>query len=366
MAGMSSETASPHPPKAATGGTPAEAIADAIRADGPIPFSRFMELALYGPGGYYAGLPVGPAGDFVTSPHLSPVFGALVARQVEELWTLLGRPAPFRLIEAGAGDGTLASQMLGALDAEARSAMEFVAVERGAAARRALASQDLAATERLEDVPPAPAGCLLANELLDNLPFDLVRGTDAGAVELLVTVSGDDFGWSEGRVVAEAPGTTIPPGELATVPRAMFEFLDVAASRFERGYLWLVDYGPAAAPHTYRGHRVGADLLADPGHRDITAGVDVEAAIRHAGSLALRAWPPRSQREVLLALGFREWAERTRAEQVAALGERRGVDAVRAWSARSGASALIDPAGVGGFFVLCLGVGDVPSPSWAT
>jgi SAM-dependent MidA family methyltransferase len=364
MAAMSSNPASGGGDAGSTG-TPVEAIAEAIRAQGPIPFSRFMELALYGPGGYYHGAPVGPAGDFVTSPHLSPVFGILVARQVEEHWALLGRPATWRVIEAGAGHGTLATQLLEALAPDIRRATEFVAVERGRDGRRALVSRGLTTFDRLEDVPPMPVGCLLANELLDNLPFDLIRGTPNGQVELRVDVDGGGFAWAEGGPASPPDGATIGPGETAVVPRALFEFLDVAASRFGRGYLWFVDYGPQAMPHTYREHRVGEDLLSDPGHRDITAGVDFAGLVHHARSVGLQVWGPRSQREVLLALGFREWSERTRLEQVAALGERRGVDAVRAWSARSGASALIDLAGVGGSAVVCLGIGDVPPPSWA-
>src|SRR5439155_7747643 len=74
---------------------------------GPVTFADFMEVALYDPqAGYYARPPVGEGGDFVTSPHVSPAFGVLLAHQVDELWELLDKPEPLWLIEAGAGDGT--------------------------------------------------------------------------------------------------------------------------------------------------------------------------------------------------------------------------------------------------------------------
>src|SRR5438093_13655136 len=114
-------------------------LRDRIAAIGPITFAEFMEWALYDPEeGFYARLPVGEEGHFVTSPHLSPVFGRLVARQVAEFWELLDRPAPFDVIEVGAGDGTLAHQILGALPDEVTRVVRFAAVERSAAGRRAL------------------------------------------------------------------------------------------------------------------------------------------------------------------------------------------------------------------------------------
>ena len=93
----------------------AEAIRGAIRDHGPITFAEFMERALYGPGGYYEDPPVGAAGDFVTGPHVHPVFGAMLGAAVAELFAFLGEPEPIRIAEVGAGDGTLARQVLGAL-----------------------------------------------------------------------------------------------------------------------------------------------------------------------------------------------------------------------------------------------------------
>ena len=81
-----------------------DAVADAIRDHGPITFAEFMEIALYGPGGYYERPPVGADGDFVTSPHVHEVFAELLAGALEDLHARLGAPRPFRVTELGAGD----------------------------------------------------------------------------------------------------------------------------------------------------------------------------------------------------------------------------------------------------------------------
>src|SRR5206468_1419434 len=93
--------------------TLADRLRARIRAEGPITFHDYMDAALYDErDGFYSRSPIGEEGDFVTSPHVSPAFGVLLAGQVEQFWHLLERPDPFHVIEAGAGDGTLAGQIL--------------------------------------------------------------------------------------------------------------------------------------------------------------------------------------------------------------------------------------------------------------
>src|SRR5919197_45698 len=124
-----------------------------IVARGPITFAEFMEAALYDPAeGFYARPPVGEEGHFVTSPHLSPVFGRLMARQVEEFWELLDRPSPFDVVEVGAGDGTLADQILGALPDDMSRRVRYTAVERSVATRDALAGRGVATAADLGDL----------------------------------------------------------------------------------------------------------------------------------------------------------------------------------------------------------------------
>src|SRR5919197_1636049 len=344
----------------------AERLHRRIADDGPITFAEFMEAALYDPGeGFFARAPVGEHGDFVTSPHVSPVFGLLVARQIEEFWDLLGRPDPFVVVEAGAGDGTLARQILSGLNSEIRPALQYVAVERSASARVSLQTIGASLATKLEDVSPVPAGCLIANELLDNLPFHRVRSTADGLVELYVGVRDDRFELVAGALSSRRLARLVPPlrpGMEAAVSPAAFDFLDRAVDLFGRGFVWLVDYGFGAGDepppvHGYRDHRVEKEVLEDPGSRDITAGVDLEGLAGHARARGFPVWGPIPQREALLALGFREMDGEARSKQAAARAARRGMDALRIYSNRNRAHLLLSRGGLGSFSVLCVGVG---------
>ncbi len=364
-------------------------LRDRIRAVGPITFAEFMDAALYDADhGFYAEPPIGERGDFVTSPHVSPGFGILLARCAEDMWIRLGRPAPFSVVEAGAGDGTLAARMLASLPEELRDTGTYVGVERSAGARRSLgvAARDAAPSwnvKVLDDWPSVgahAAGVVLANEVLDNVPFHRVRGTPDGPVELRVGV-GDGGGSTERFMLIESPLPAdlaaltpgdLAPGEEAVVSPAALSFLERASGILRRGYLLVIDYGqpPRAADprtaspvHGYRRHRVEDDVLAAPGSCDITAGIDTGALLTHARRIGLTAWPPLTQREALLHLGLADWSGALRERQAEALRGGRGAEATRIYSARNAARLLIDPAGLGSFTVLCFGVGHAPRPT---
>lgn len=330
------------------------AIRRAIRRRGPIAFSELMELALYGPGGYYERARVGAEGDFVTSPHVHPVFGAMVARALRPLHEALGAPSPFLVTEVGAGDGTLATQLveeLGDLD------VEYSAVEASPGAREALGARE--GVRISADIGHGTL-VVLANELLDNLPFDRLRGDR----EIRVGLDGDRL------VEVEAPygGEPGPHGTETIVPVGALAFVDRLASALTPGYALLIDYGDLGSPggeiHGYSGHRVIEDVLADPGSADITAGVDFELLARRAEERGLTAFPPTTQREALLSLGFEGWLRAERERQTALLDAREGLEAVRAWSGRSRATLLVDPAGLGRHRWLLLASPGLPRPSW--
>jgi SAM-dependent MidA family methyltransferase len=340
----------------------AAAIETAIAEHGPIHFAAFMELALYGPDGYYQRPPIGAQGDFVTAPHVHPVFGALLARALRELWQGLGGPVPFSIAEVGAGDGTLARQLLDGLD-DLR--VDYLAVERSAGARLALAEVPgvrVAASLPSDRRPHL----LLGHELLDNLPFRRVRGTGGGSVEILV-------GEGLREVEAPLPSDLDVPDDLAAgqervVPVDALAFIDRIAPQLDRGYAVFIDYGaddgPGGDPHGYRGHRVIEDVLADPGSSDITAGVDFGAIARRAASHGLTAFPTISQRDALIRLGFEAWVRGEQQAQGELLAAGQGIEAVRRWADRSRATILADPAHLGRLRWLVLGAADLPAPSW--
>ena len=344
------------------------ALVEAIRARGPISFAGFMETALYGPDGYYTAPPVGELGDFVTSPHVHPIFGRLLAHAVRQLHDAMDAPEPWRIVDEGAGDGTLARQLIASVG---EPAPRYLAVERSAGAARALATVGGVdeVTAALTDTQEPQV--VLAHELLDNLAFRRVVGTPHGPREILIGVGADG---ALVEVLAEtdaaAAAAPLSAGEEVVVPEGALAFVDEIARVLHRGYALIIDYGSegsAGGPvHGYRDHRVVADLLGDPGGTDITAGVDFDAVARRAVERGLAAFPSVTQRRALMALGFEDWVRDEQRRQRELLDRRRGAEAVRAWSARSRATLLVDPAGIGRFRWLLLASPGLGPPPWLT
>jgi SAM-dependent MidA family methyltransferase len=335
---------------------PLDRIRREIDDDGPITFARYMELALYGPGGFYEHPPVGAARHFVTSPHVHPVFGELLARAVRDLWEALAAPRPLRVTEVGAGDGTLARSLLAHT---AEIPVRYTAVERSAGARATLAElEDVHVTDRL-----ASADLVLANELLDNLPFRLVRGDR----EVRIGSDGDRLI----EVLAPADGelASFAGGEdERVVPVGASAFIDDLAQALDRGYALLIDYGDLGTSggpvHGYRGHALVEDVLTNPGTADITAGVDFDLIAERAVADGLVAFPTVTQRDALVALGLGDWLRDELGRQRTRLDAGEGREAVATWSGRSQATLLADPGGLGRLRWLLLASPGLDRPRW--
>src|SRR3954452_749575 len=196
------------------------ALFDRIHREGPVRFDVAMELMLYGDEGFFTGGGgAGRSGDFLTSPEVGPLFGVLVGRAIDAEWVRLGRPDPFVVIEAGAGRGALARSILGA-EPDCIAALRYVCVERSPVLRAAMEDalpiepapnvfgavihgedpDDEAAVvsgggpvvTALDDLPLVPVtGMVIANELLDNLPFRLLERTGDSWSEIFVGADGD-------------------------------------------------------------------------------------------------------------------------------------------------------------------------------
>ncbi len=349
----------------------AERIRRLVRDRGPITFAEFMREALYGVGGFYEGTPVGERGHFVTSPHVHPVFSGLVGAALEELWNGLERPVPLRLVEPGAGDGTMARELVEGF-ARAGIELEYTAVESSPGARAALGELGLRAVEGISDLEPLDPGLLVANELLDNLPFRRVRAAESGLWEVRVGVE-------DGRLVEVAApcdeelrsiAPPLEPGADAAVPTGAIAFVDELASLIRTGYALLIDYGSDTLPpgevHGYREHRLVEDVLSDPGSADITAGVDLRAVAARARGHGLVPFGPVPQSSALRALGLEAWLRGERDRQAELLGGGRGADAVRAWDGRNRARLLVDPAALGRLRWMVLATPGLPEPGWLT
>jgi len=345
-------------------------ICRAIRDRGPITFAEFMEHALYGPGGFYEKPPVGEAGHFVTAPHVHPVFAELVHRALRGLWEGLDRPRPFSVVEVGAGDGTLARDLLRLADDEQEPPIAFVGVERSPGALARLAELPIRVAAHLGELGPLDPGVLFANELLDNLSFRRVRRTPGGLLEVRVDAGANGFHEIEVPCDHDLAATVAPlrPGEEAIVPVGALRFVDELAGTLRRGYALLIDFGSAGGPagdvHGYRDHRVFEDVLRDPGTADITAGVDFDAIAHRAEAGGLRVLGLVSQRDALFAVGFGDWSEVQRGRQGRLMAEGAGGRAVRVWEGRGRADLLVDPAGLGRLRWLLLASAGLPTPAW--
>jgi SAM-dependent MidA family methyltransferase len=293
---------------------------------GPISVARWMTLALAHPvAGYYPGRdPLGAAGDFVTAPEVSQLFGELIGLALVQHWLDLGRPARVAVAEFGPGRGTLMADALRA----ARVVPEFAAaksvhlVETSPVLRERQAMRLAGLPVRWHDepagLPPDRPLLLVANEFLDALPIrQFVRragswherlvGVDAqGAFRFVLAPRATPFPQAVGGI-AEAPedGTLI---ELGPAREAVAEAIGARLAS-QGGMALLIDYGSDAAlmtGDTFRAvsRHAAADPLTLPGRVDLSAHVDFRAVAARAASAGAVAWGPLRQGEFLGRLGI--------------------------------------------------------------
>lgn len=335
-----------------------------IEAEGPITFAEFTRTALYDPDGYYATrAPQGFSGDYLTAPETTPLFGATFSRLAGSVWRALGRPEQFEIVDVGAGTGALLHDLIETIraeDADAAAAARCAAIEVSAAAdlaqAKTLAGIPVVRARSLEALGPI-TGLVIANELLDALPFHLI--TRRGGALREVRVGLDDRGFAfvetesdDPRLAAEAP--EVAEGDRVAVPLAAYAWLETLAASLERGIAVVVDYPTTARAgvRTYFRHTTGAGPLERVGEQDVTAALDFDRLARHAERAGLEVLDRRTQAEVLEDLGF--------GERIAAIrdpGARDPLGQLRAASARNAARAIVDPEGMGRFSVLVLSKG---------
>ena len=302
---------------------------------GPVPFEVFMAEALYGRDGFYSsGGRAGRRGDFLTSPEVGPLFGAVVARFLDGEWRRLGRPDTFVVHEVGAGPGTLARTVLSA-EPDCRDALDYVAVERSESQR---ASHPDGIRSRAELPEGRLQGVVLMNELLDNLPFRLAVH-DGAWREAYVDANGDE--------VLSAPvdpkPSVLPDGAaLVTETVARLDGVLVALD-----YFTPTTSGLASRPwrewlRTYVGHERGRHYLAQPGTQDITCEVPLDQLPEPDALRTQTQWLELHGIDELVAEGRRYWEEHAAAPDLTALRMRSRV---------SEAEALRDSTGLGAFLV---------------
>jgi SAM-dependent MidA family methyltransferase len=341
-------------------------LAARIRANGPIPFSEFMRECLYHPEhGYYSRPGTHRFGDYYTSVDVHPIFGRLLARQLAEMWAVLGSPRPFLAVESGASVGRLAANILDFATRELPdfyAAMKYVAVERSPARRGEHASRlaSHAAKGHVSssaEIPASvPTGCIFSNELLDALPVHRLLMKDGELREVYVGIEGDRF--TEVPREPSTPllepyfreqGIVLEEAQQAEVCLDACRWIEDAGGAIGRGFVMTVDYGHEARAlyddrHNrgtllaYRDHIVTENVLDAPGEQDLTSHVNFTALDLWGRRAGLERTGLVTQSQFLVALG--------RANEFADLYET-GQSEVEKLRARLLLKNLIHPEGLG-------------------
>jgi SAM-dependent MidA family methyltransferase len=274
-----------------------EFIRSEIAASGGwISFARYMELALYAPGlGYYSAgsHKLGEAGDFITAPELSPLFGRTLARQIAEI---MANSTP-HILELGAGSGILAVDMLAELESLGSLPERYAILEISAELRerqqelmRKRLPHLLHRVHWLDALPEKFSGAIVANEVLDALPVHVVHWRDSAITEHGVVASDNGFRWqeqtvSDARLLAAAQNISVPDDYVSEISLAARGLINSLAQSLEQGAMLFIDYGFGAREFYhpqrnrgtlmchYRHHAHDAPFFL-PGLQDITAHVN--------------------------------------------------------------------------------------------
>jgi len=307
--------------------------AEIERAGGWIPFSRYMELALYAPelGYYTAGSrKLGKEGDFTTAPELTPLYGHVLAQQARQLIAAGCRD----VLEVGAGSGALAAALLEELERLDALPERYLILELSpelrARERDTLTARVPHLVERvawLNQLPPSLEGIVIGNEVLDAMPVEVVR-TGAGIIEQ-GGVTGAlqwDFRTAEDALRDAVTGLKLPDAYTTEIGLAAQAFVATLAEVLERGAILLIDYGfPRREyyhPQRSRGtlichyrHRAHDDPFYLPGLQDITAHVDFTAMAETAHAHGLTVAGYATQATLLVNLGITDLLLRASPEE---------------------------------------------------
>jgi SAM-dependent MidA family methyltransferase len=344
--------------------------ADIERQGGAIPFSRFMEQALYAPGlGYYSGgsAKLGKDGDFTTAPELTPLFGQALAHAAA---AIMAQSAP-HILEFGAGTGKLAFDVLTELAAAGVAVESYSIVDLSGElrARQQERLKDFPQVRWLDSLPHSFDGVVLANEVLDAMPVDMVTLTDTGWQALYVTVRDGAFAWEPvapdaalaAQIERQIPDqATLPVGYVTEVHGAGCGFMATLGAMLSqgKGAALLFDYG-FPAREFYLGDRATGTLMCHyrhhahpepfylPGLQDITAHVDFTAMALAAQEAGAEVLAYASQAGFLISVGIGELLLRTDPS-----------DALRYLPQANALQKLLSPAEMGELFkVLVVGKG---------
>ncbi|MBW8457771.1 MAG: class I SAM-dependent methyltransferase [Thiobacillus sp.] len=315
-------------------------------AGGWIPFSRYMDAALYAPGlGYYAAgaMKFGATGDFVTAPEMTPLFGRTLAHAIAPVLAerSIGNKPGGEVLELGAGSGRLAADLLGELERldalPARYSILEVSADLRQRQQEVLARNLPQLAGRVHWLDALPAhfnGVILGNEVLDALPAELVHWTENGPLSRGVIVKGGAFAWQDRPIAdsllrARTNALDLAPGYVSEINLAADALIASLAQCLDRGVILMIDYGFGQSEYYHPQRHMGTlrahyrhhaldDPFYLPGLCDLTAHVDFSAVARAGTAAGLELAGYTSQAGFLLNSGLTELLMQTPPSDAAA------------------------------------------------
>ena len=302
-----------------------------IEIEGAITFARFMEEVLYSPnGGYYTSRnPVGAEGDFFTSPNSHPLFGALIAIQLEQMWEILNKPATFTIIEPGGGSGLLAHDILNyshSLDPEFSDSLRYIIIERSTPETQL---NDRITWLKANRLPIRNiTGCILSNELLDSMAVHKIRIQKGQLFEIFVTqregkleeIMKEPSSEKINAHIMEATGGDLSKDFQTELNLGLESWFSEAVNSLDRGFVLTFDYGATTAElfspsrsagtiRTYYKHTISDNPYIRLGKQDITSHVNFSRLMNMGVAKGLTNLGYTTQRNFLKRLGADAYLE---------------------------------------------------------
>tara|TARA_Y100001934_G_C12383693_1_gene794208 strand:+ start:2799 stop:4082 length:1284 start_codon:yes stop_codon:yes gene_type:complete len=357
-------------------------LIDHILKYGPVSFEAFMDAALYdSKHGYYTNQryltetsPIGTGGDFFTSPTSHPAFGALLSLQLEQMWLNLGAPDVFNVVEMGAGEGVLCSDILEYVQRELpdfAKAINYIATDRAP-------SRDSKTVFDSSMLPNGVSGCVLSNELLDAMPVHRFIVLNGELLEIYVDYKDGEFVESYGDTSNPEINARVDPflgilpeGYRGEVNLHIGYWADSVAAVLERGYAITIDYGFDRSElykstridgslRCYFQHTLSQNPLFRIGRQDITSHVDFTAVDHCLTVMGFQRIGKPSQQEFLINLGIEDFLKEIKIKET-----HKEISRIESQENLAGVGSLINPKGLGSFSVAVhsRGLGVEPFPS---
>lgn len=299
-------------------------IQNKIESEGPISFRDFMGMALYYPGlGYYTSGKerIGKSGDYFTSPSSNNLLGECIAKQLVEMWEILGKDQ-FAVVEYGAGDGSLSTQILSWLRDNSklfRHISYYIVEKRSTVSNQKDFIHKIIRVDDVNEIPPV-IGCILSNELVDNFPVHRIVNRN-GLYELRVNYSGDGFTellvplGEDLKNHIEKYAIEIPESAGVEICTEMSSWVSEISHILKRGFVLTIDYGDSGERltqscdgngtiHCYHKHSINRDPFANIGDQDITADVNFSVLAAMGKTVGLEYTGFTTQSEFMIALGL--------------------------------------------------------------